>query len=262
MSSISDIFSPTFLIFLGILVLVVSLLVVYFESKLRDQNHKFASMLSLVSALAEDVNGVKFGLNRLAINSMGGRPLEESTKSFNLQEQNNLITVSDDEESDNDDEEESDEDDNENYDLELDLEENNELELEENSDNDDSINDSDDDSDNENIEDVKVLKINITTANECVTSENDLHDVDDLDELDDDFSDRELEVNLDNSETLEEFKTDLKTININLEETQNESMDYKKLPLPKLRTIVSEKGLASDPSKLKKNELLKLLESE
>jgi hypothetical protein len=52
-----------------------------------------------------------------------------------------------------------------------------------------------------------------------------------------------------------------KTINVNLEE-HNENVDYKKTPLPKLRSIVEEKGLVKDASKLKKNELLKLLEVE
>jgi hypothetical protein len=50
----------------------------------------------------------------------------------------------------------------------------------------------------------------------------------------------------------------LKTININLEE-HAESIDYKKVTLAKLRSIVAEKGLTNDASKLKKNELLKLL---
>ena len=53
-------------------------------------------------------------------------------------------------------------------------------------------------------------------------------------------------------------QTDFKTININLEE-QIDSLDYKKLSLPKLRSIVADKGLSNDTSKLKKNELLKLL---
>ena len=48
-------------------------------------------------------------------------------------------------------------------------------------------------------------------------------------------------------------------IHINLEETKSESMDYKKMALPKLRSVVTEKGLISDASKLKKNELLNLL---
>jgi hypothetical protein len=56
--------------------------------------------------------------------------------------------------------------------------------------------------------------------------------------------------------------SDFKTINISLEETGAESVDYKKLPLPKLRNIVTERGLAADAAKMKKNELLKLLESE
>jgi hypothetical protein len=45
MAALADLFSPTFLMFLGILVLIVALMVVYFESKMRDQNHKIASML-------------------------------------------------------------------------------------------------------------------------------------------------------------------------------------------------------------------------
>jgi hypothetical protein len=43
MASITDLFNPTFLMFLGILVLVAALLVVYLESKMREQNHKISS---------------------------------------------------------------------------------------------------------------------------------------------------------------------------------------------------------------------------
>jgi hypothetical protein len=39
-------------------------------------------------------------------------------------------------------------------------------------------------------------------------------------------------------------------------------LDYKKLSLNKLRSVVSEKGIVTDASKLKKHELLKLLEVE
>jgi cell division protein FtsL len=72
MASLADLFNPTFLMFLGILVLVVAMLVVYFESKMREQNHKITSMLSLVSTLAEDMTGMKMGLNHLAITSLNG----------------------------------------------------------------------------------------------------------------------------------------------------------------------------------------------
>jgi hypothetical protein len=40
----------------------------------------------------------------------------------------------------------------------------------------------------------------------------------------------------------------------------SDETDYKKMPINKLRTIVIEKGILEDPSKLKKPELVKLLE--
>ena len=72
MSSFADLLNPTFLIFLGIILLVTAILFLYFENKLREQNHKIASMLSLVSSLAEELNGVKLGLNNLLSITMIG----------------------------------------------------------------------------------------------------------------------------------------------------------------------------------------------
>jgi hypothetical protein len=52
----------------------------------------------------------------------------------------------------------------------------------------------------------------------------------------------------------------LKAINISTLEDKNvEVIDYKKLSLNKLKSVVLDKGLATDTSKLKKSELLKLL---
>ena len=272
MVSFEYLFNPTFLMFLGILMLVVALLVVYFESKIRDQNHKIASMLSLVSTLAEDMNGVKMGLNHLAMTRVGGNfqksHLEETTQQMK-HEENKLIEVSDDD-SDDDSDDESD-DDNEVSESDVDLESN---------------------SDEESCDNVKVLKINITddinNIDESVNldleeteSLEDIEEVDDSVELNSNLSDVESENNdhenlsnsfvekvLDlqyeneNDEQLTLTSSVLKKININLDETQHENIDYKKLPLPKLRTIVSEKGLGLDTSKLKKNELLKLLGEE
>jgi hypothetical protein len=262
MASLADLFSPTFLMFLGILVLVVALLVVYFESKMRDQNHKIASMLSLVSTLAEDMNRVKMGLNQLAVTRMEGsfpqnfeQPLENSRVPY--KQETKLIEVSDGEDDDDDDEEEEEGDDD--YDDDC-----------------DDI-DSEDDESKHNV--VKVLKMNITTDHDFENlSENNLEldDLDEeLDELDDELSEvqslssksSKLSNKLEETvygETLQEplNTSDLKTISINLEEPHPDSLDYKKLSLPKLRSIVSDKGLASDASKLKKNELLKLLGAE
>lgn len=242
--------------FLGILLLVVALLVVYYESKMRDQNHKIASMLSLVSTLAEDMNGVKFGLNHLARNTMATN-VDPLNTAFISSDENKLITVSDDE---NDSDEES----------VSTFEINDESEGEDDDDNDNEESSEDDELSSHN--DVKVLKLNISKEADEDNDYEENENLDELEDLDDSLSETSnLETTefvedqpelMENLEDLNEgpiSASDLKTININLEESQ---LDYKKLPLPKLRSIVAEKGLSTDASKLKKNELLKLLGSE
>lgn len=273
--SLTDLLSPTFFMCLGIVLLAIALLVVYFENKMREQNHKISSMLSLVSTLAEDMNGFKIGLNHLAINSMGGErvyghpeQLDELNTAF-ISNNDHKITVSDDENNCHND---------------------SDSELESVSDDDDSVSDDDDDSVSD---DVKVLKLNLNkddsddddNASEIMDFDGENEDLEDLEDLDDTNSetsntnsefvaealDLNYEENLEKQpgeqnntdEHVENISTsDLKKINITLEETNSESLDYKKLPLPKLRNIAAERGLTLDTSKLKKHELLKLLECE
>jgi hypothetical protein len=257
---LTDLFNPTFFMFLGILLLVVALLVVYFENKMRDQNHKIASMLSLVSTLAEDMNGVKFGLNHLARNTMATN-VDPLNTAFISSDENKLITVSDDE---NDSDEES----------VSTFERNDDNEEEEDDDNEEDEESSDSD-ELSSHNDVKVLKLNISKEADENEEYEENENLDDLEDLDDSLSETSnLETSefvddqpelMENLEDLNEGPISasvLKTINIDLEEPQVESLDFKKLPLPKLRSIVAEKGLSSDASKLKKNELLKLLGSE
>ena len=284
MAGLVDLFNPTFLMFLGILVLVVAVLVAYFESKLRDQNHKIASMLSLVSTLAEDMNGVKMGLNQLAEfnRTIGGnppsnltQPLETKTVPFNPE--NTLIEVSDgDYEDEDEDEDEDDDDDEDDY---QDDDEYQDEDFNDSSDDDDghlaisadvdlgivdSNNYADIDEDND---DLKVLTLNLTqeteTHNNSVTKLQ-LNETDTkLDTLvtDDANLNNENETNIDQTfNDISNNVSDLKSIHANLEETNTDHSDYKKLSLPKLRSIVTEKGLSQDASKLKKNELIKLLE--
>ena len=254
--SLSDLFTPTFFTFLGILLLVAALIVIYFENKMRDQNHKIASMLSLVSTLAEDMNRVKMSVNHLAITTIGGTAQDQLNTAFISNE--NKITVSDDEG-------DSDDDASEIFDNE---------ELSDDDYHDDDVYETD--TDTSSHDDIKVLKLNI--SEEANNDDNDdidetldldaIDENDDLEDLDDNLSELQSEIShisdteekMENNDNLSAL--DLKTISIHLEETQHDSLDYKKLPLPKLRNIVAEKGLTSDASKLKKNELLKLLESE
>jgi len=273
----TDLFNPTFFMFLGILILVVALVVVYFESKSREQNHKIASMLSLVSTLAEDMNGVKMGLHHLSVNRVGGNnlprfpqqaqpSLEESNMQLFQNKDDNLIPVSDDESmsdsiGDDSDEESDDE------------------ESEDDSDEEES----DDDNNHTNI---KILTLNMRTTSVEGDDFEEIDDMEDLGGIDEDITETNSQSSMgsraspknvlemlstraaENSTSVEELDashinisaTDLKTININLDEIHADSVDYKKLPLPKLRSIVTDKGLVDDASKLKKQELLKLLE--
>ena len=256
MASLTDLFNPTFLMFLGILVLVVALVIVYFESKMREQNHKINSMFSIVSTIAEDMTGMRMGMNQIAATQFS-QPVNENIFYQPLEEkrENKLITVSDDEDSDNEEEEDS-------VDEEVSVDEEGSLDEEDSVDEEGSIdsisinNIEDDDLDElseEEGEQIKVFKLNISKE---ADDNNDDEEENNIEEL---HSDNDLEETpiapiskIDTSE--------LKTISINLEESI-EKIDYKKLQLPKLKSIVVEKGLttASDASKLKKAELLKLL---
>jgi hypothetical protein len=256
MASLTDLFNPTFLMFLGILVLVVALLVVYFETKFREQNHKISSMLSLVSSLAEEVNGSKMFIHQLTMNRQPPNPQffqqqQQPDLEKRIVQNDNLILVSDDEEDSDADDSDSDA--------------ASEVSIDE------SVDDDDDDSDNSVIElgehsnDVKVLKLNIRDNNESDVDEASLDEMDDLsvaslEEMDDldDSSTSSVSIKEEKNDNIKSM--DLKSINITLEETKPEQpLDYRKMALPKLRSVVAEKGLSSDSSKLKKNELLKLL---
>jgi hypothetical protein len=263
MPSLTDLFNPTFLMFLGILVLVVALLVVYFESKFREQNHKISSMLSLVSSLAEEVNGSKMIIHQLTMNHQPQNQQFFQQQQPNLEKRvfqnDNLILVSDDEE-DSDDEEadESEADDS-------DSDTASEISIDENVDDDDSDNSVIEIGDSANSNDVKVLKLNIKDDDSESGDEASLEEMDDLSAASledlDDSSTSSVSIKEEKNDNIKSM--DFKSINITLEETKPEQpLDYRKMALPKLRSIVAEKGLSSDSSKLKKNELLKLLGAE
>jgi len=297
MSTILSIFNPTFFMFLAFVVIIVALLIFYYENKMREQNHKISSMLSLVSSLAEEINIVKIHLNHINVINGGGfnGPQINEDPIFMRDNQNNipfsennilgenLIEVSDDDEDDVDDDNVEDDDDDSGHD--------------------DDDDDTGDDHDNEDIfdNDIKILKLNNINFEDMTNlNDNEMEDFyddndndddnddnddddDDDDEIieiddnaydnDDEYIDKHLDVDIDNNEvnnelysTSQDENIDVtKNINLshNLEGTKSvEVIDYKKLSMNQLRSIVLDKGLVSDSSKMKKNELLKLLQVE
>jgi hypothetical protein len=266
---LTDVFSISTLISLGIMILLLGVATMFFMQKINDQNHKIGSMLGLVSTMAEELNFVRSRVQILSagvFSQGGGSTIQMSSSQLT---HDSLIPVSDDEEdNEEDDADEDDDDDDEDEDEEDDEDEDDDEEEED---------DEDISGEGEEKQNIKTINMGETLdmnfqcealveeEEEAASSNSELED--DLESVNDEnFISGSDE--LDNNETLTLTNTDfIKAIDIsNLEEYHKESesdtCDYKKMSLNKLRSVVVEKGLASDSSKLKKNELLKLLSSE
>jgi hypothetical protein len=233
-----DFFSTTFLIHLAITVLIIGTVSIYFMQKINVQNHKINSMLELVSTMAEELKRTQsmltigssvplsFGASNYPVSS--NMPFSEVIQLGG--EEKDLINVSDDEGEDDDDEEDEDDEDDE------------EDEDEEDDEDDDEDDDDEDEDDEDEEKNIKTINIGETI-------------------LDMDLNEVEPEEKPEAEAELEE----LTKTNFNLEDLEPKSidiLDYKKLSLNKLKSIIVEKGIVTDASKLKKNDILKLLEVE
>jgi len=266
---LTDVFSISTLTCLGIMILLLGLASMFFMQKISEQNHKIGSMLGLVSTMAEELNFVRSRVQILSAGAFSQNGGSTAQVSSSQPASDSLIPVSDDDDEDN--EEDDDEDDISGAD-------------EEDDDEDDEDDEDEDDDDISGADDVEEEKQNIKTINmgetldinfqcealveeeeEAASSNSELED--DLESVNDENFISGSD-DLDNNETLTLTNTDfIKAIDIsNLEDSQKESesdsYDYKKMSLNKLRSVVVEKGLVSESSKLKKNDLLKLLSSE
>jgi hypothetical protein len=267
---LTDIFSISTLICLGIMILLLGLASMFFIQKISEQNHKIGSMLGLVSTMAEELNFVRSRVQILsagAFSQNGGSTMQMSSSQI---APDSLIAVSDDDddedisEADDDDEDEADDDDEEDED-----------EADEDEDDEDEADEEDAEEEKQNIKTINMGEtLDINFQCEALVEEEEEEAASSNSELEDDLESVNDENfisgadDLDNNETLTLTNTDfIKAIDIsNLEDSQKESQsdayDYKKMSLNKLRSVVVEKGLVSEASKLKKNELLKLLSSE
>ena len=248
--SLGEYLSVPFLITLGITLLLVGIVGLFFTQRLQEQNHKMNSMVGLVSTMAEEVNYLRRRLVQI-----GGVPANSfdsasGMKNYSLfaSDPNNLIEVSDGEQDDDDDDEDDDsDDDSDESDYESDV---------------DADADADADADVDNSANIKVINIHESSPPETFVEE--LDDSESDDESDDSKSESSESINLVEIES----SNDLEAMNISLGNSDDKQInldlsitDYKKLSLNKLRSRALEKGLSDDANKLKKPELLKLLGS-
>lgn len=289
--AIVDILSSSFLISLGITILLIGLIGMYFSQKIQEQDHKITSMIGVVSTMADEVHFLRNSIQQMNPSS-SQMPIINNSNNSNIlrNDTNTLIHVSDDDtnsdsesddtnsdsvsESDSESDSETDSDDEKPLEIMSELinitevpsikvinMSNNSLDIHYNKEN-----------LNEALDEVldKVLEKDYEYDND----ETDDDDNDDDDNDDDDLSKssnednhfnssvEEPNLNIDKS-TLDIMNLDmLKTIHIqeDVKESSELTIDFKKMSLIKLRELVIEKGLTKDSSKMKKPELIKLLE--
>jgi hypothetical protein len=260
---LSDIITTPFLLCLGICFLLIVLLGFYFMQKINEQNHKMNSMLDLITTVANELNHVN---GRLHTVQMVGEPKVIPNLQTYENSNNMLIPISDDEEDmDIESECELNEDEEDEEDEEEEDEEEDEHEHEDENENEDNK----DKSFIKSINIGNVLNFNFddTNLNEEVVQdllgdESDLDSVITSSEKEDNLQSDEDDFESEEDEPAEDKPPALKSVQLSdLEEIkQSVKIDYKKFALNKLRSMVVDKGLSSDTSKLKKQDLIKLLE--
>jgi len=249
--SISDIFTSPFLICLGICLVLLGLLGMYFTQKLSEQNHKITSMFEIVSTIAEEMNVFRSSVTIPQYKpQFDMNPTIETSETKTINQK--LISVSDDDEDDDDDDDDEDDDDED---------------------------EDEDDDDEDDDEEEKINIKSITLESSTLNIGNDIENLDEVEIVDEEEESECEEAESEEDDSTEDFskETDLdfekfaneeheigfqtKTIKLPILEEDNvsEDLDYAKLSLQKLKSLVTEKGITSSVSKMKKTELIKLL---
>ena len=261
-----------FFISLGITFVLILLLVFHFKQQIVSLDHKNDTMFEIINNIVKEITYLKS-----VVFSHPPYHLNDHDEIINLTENHiqskqiveNKILVSDEEQDDGDDETDVD---NDSYD---------ETDVDEDSDDDDSIEDNDEEykDTNDNNDTVKVINIEIgenIEVSEDIAELSDNNDNDDNNNDDNDNNnDNELNKFEENQniiieetesiivEKLDTQDNDLDNNKENDQEKQIESIKevYRKMTLIQLKALVISKGLTRDSSKMRKPELLKLLES-
>ncbi len=295
-----DIFTPSILISLGISLLLIGVLGMYFMGKCITQDHKIASMFGLVSSMAEEmhfmrekIQYVKFNNGVTEHNINKNHPPLNPAFPF-IKEENNalsfhsgsteLITVSDGESDSDDESSDSGSSDNSEVDSDSDSDDISSVDSDDNVEDIDMVQSLEDNKSNIKIINVgdtfnikfdeidnTVIELDTKKDENNETSANDTISDDDDDSSDDESLSSNIDISNSNTpaeSTLLHDSTDiLKSINISsssLDHSSND-IDYKKMSLNKLKQVVVDKKIVANSSiasKLKKPELLKLLNIE
>jgi len=259
-----------FFLSLGITFVLILLLVYHFKQRLSALENKCDTVFEIISNVVKELNNIKQAqhhnpFTNIPIQNM--MELNTIIPSFHMNEVNGKIKVSDEdfEEDDDEDEEADDSDDGSVEDGEG-----------EGSVDSDSV-----DSDVDNFDDLPPL-ISVDSDDDAQNSSIKIINVEIGDTIEADIIETEPELDQENNDETDkiepiELQEDEEKIHVEkleetstLENTNSEvssattetSKDiYSKMSVSELKALVITKGLSSDPSKKKKNELLKMLEA-
>ena len=248
---LSDFLTVPFLISLGITFILVGILGMFLSQRIMDQNHKISSMMGLVSSVVDELNYVRSNLQMMTVQppldkqvgaGLGAGFIPVAGPGPIDNEEQSLISVSDDSEEEEDSDEDEDED------------EENEIIT------------------SEDLLDKPTIKVIDMgeTMNMNYLQEEEMEELEEDEELDDEEleeDDEELE-----EEELEELEEE--ELEEELEELEKEQdkvvedkkiiekPDIKKMNLQGLREFANSRGIMGDISKIKKAELIKMIEEQ
>jgi len=263
-----------FFISLGISFVMIIMLVYHFKQRMIVIEHKQDTMFEIINNIVKQIKNMQINITYLGENqnatirapsenvvtfSNGFLPtnMHEFDIMFNDVVKSEPNGVEEEEESDQDDDEAAENDEDEDDEEESEEDEDDEEESEEEEDDEEEepkkIIVSDDDTPTEST--IKVINVDI---NENTSEANDLGIIE-IAEIESTLLKENMEIN---DEDIVIHKIEhTKTEEVANDSTRDNKEIYKKMSLSVLRATVIEKGLSTDPSKLKKQELVQLLES-
>lgn len=257
-----------FFITLGISCVLLLMLIYHFKQRISKLEQSNETTFEIMKDMVQEVSNLKIGLQNHATLS------HQMTQQRNIDnyeypsgsfEKVNVALDQDDDETYSDDDEltnDEDEMDEDGSDDETDEDgsENEDEDTDEDGASDDEDNDEEEEEKNMANNNIKLVSVDVD-ADESLNIDDIRDNNEDHEGLDDNLDLVEIDTSklediqinkIDSTETLEEPV---------VSEPINKKEVYKKMNVPSLKALVIEKGLASEVSKLKKNELIKLLES-
>jgi len=242
-----------FFITLGISCILLLMLIYHFKGRLNQMETNQQTLFEVVNNIVQELTEIK----RISINNASNMSYNNVQEKINVEfdndndvpdlivNENIMMQHADDEsESESGDEEYSDDSDLESEDETSDEDEN----------------------EDENSDDVKVVSVDIDDSLDEIEQQDESNDLEEQEQEQEQEENLE-EVDIDTQEMdnikvskLEETSALEESDNVSLSSSVSKSV-YKKMNVANLKALVIEKGLSTDPGKMKKNELIDLLDS-